>query len=70
MTEETYTRDEEPGVDDIERIAGIRDTLDSVALFELCIAGDFGPSSPIGSEVDTETRDLGEFGCHFDDPYH
>jgi len=68
--EGTYTRDEEPGVDDIERIVGVRDSFDSITLFEFCIAGDFRPSSPIGSEVHTETRHLGEFGCHFDDPNH
>jgi hypothetical protein len=68
VNEGTYTRDEKPGVDDIECIVGVRDTFDSIALFELCVGRDFGPSSPIGSEVDTETRDLWEFSSHFDDP--
>jgi hypothetical protein len=66
--EETYTRNEKPGVNDIECIVGVGDPFDSITLFELCVAGDFGPSSPIGSEVDTKTRDLWEFSSHFDDP--
>lgn len=67
---ETYAGDEKPGVNNIKCVVGVGDAFDSVTLFKLGVAGDFWPSSPVGCEVDTETRDLGELGSHFDDPYH
>jgi hypothetical protein len=70
IREGTYTRDEKPGVNDIECIVGVGDSFDGITLFGLGIAGDFRPPSPVGSEVDTETRDFWEFSSHFDDPDH
>jgi hypothetical protein len=66
--EGAYTRDEEPRVDDIESVVGVRNTFDSVACFKLGVTGYFGPTSPIGSKIDAETRHLGEFGSHLDNP--
>jgi len=66
----TDARDEEPGVDDIKSVVGVGNSLDSVALFELYVTRDFGPSRPVGSKVNTEARDLGELCSHFSDPDH
>jgi len=64
----TYTRDHEPGVDDIETVVRVGHPFDSVALLESSVAGHFGSTSPVGGEVDTKTGDLWELGGHLDNP--
>lgn len=55
-------------MDDVKGVVGVRHTYDGITLFEFGVGWDVGPSRPVGSEVDTDTRDFGKLGSHLDDP--